>query len=272
MPSAPQPAPALRDRAERHVFASLPELPAVERRVLALLELTDAGRAAAAADTGLDDTALRFAAKRARKALRRGSAPLSAGARCERAELLVSDRLDAPLARQERKWLEIHQARCPRCTEHATLLATAREDLRASFTAEPPPAPAPPPAPKPQAKLRVVPEPQPEPEHVVDVPRPTADERQPTLAETPADAPPAPAPPTPSPPKTPAPTADHPRRELSPALKRATKVLAILLILAGLVAGAIAAAGAIDDSSEPPRAPWSDPTAPDIRPAPLIDQ
>src|SRR5438067_2102730 len=38
MPSAPEPVPALRDRAERHVFAALPELPAVERRLLALLE------------------------------------------------------------------------------------------------------------------------------------------------------------------------------------------------------------------------------------------
>src|ERR687889_2264168 len=129
MPSASQHASALRDRAERHVFALLPELPAVERRVLALLELADADRAAAARDTGLEPTALRFAAKRARKALRRTRAPFSAGARCERAELLASDRIDAPLARQDRRWLEIHLARCPRCEEHVGLLDEAREEL-----------------------------------------------------------------------------------------------------------------------------------------------
>lgn len=265
MPSAPQPASALRDRAERHVFALLPELGAVERRVLALLELTDAGRAAAAADTGLDDTALRFAAKRARKDLRRGSAPLAAGARCERAELLLSDRLDAPLARQERKWLEIHQARCPRCAEHATLLATARDELRASFVAEPPPAPAPPPAPEPRAKLRVVPVPVPDPAPLGGETRLTDEKDGPTVAAPPA-------PPTPAPPKTPAPAAVQPRRAPSPAIKKAARVLAILLVLAGLVAGAIAAAGAIDTDSAPPRAPWDAPSAPDIRPAPLTDQ
>lgn len=269
MPSASQPAPALRDRAERHVFALLPELGAVERRVLALLELTEAGRAAAAADTGLDETALRFAAKRARKALRRGSAPLSAGARCERAELLLSDRLDAPLARQERKWLEIHQARCPRCAEHATRLATAREELRASFVAEPPPAPAPapPPAPAPRAKLRIVPEPEPAPDPAPlgRQTRLTDGKDGPTVAETPA-------PPTPSVAKTPGPPTPSVAKLPTPAMKKAAKVLAILLVLAGLVAGAIAAAGAIDSDSAPPRAPWDAPGAPDIRPAPLTDQ
>src|SRR4051812_33489846 len=99
MPSARQPAAALADRAERHVFETLADLPAVDRRVLALLELAGADRAAAARETGLDDEAVRLAAARARKALRRSLAPLAGGARCERAEVLVSDRLDIGLDR-----------------------------------------------------------------------------------------------------------------------------------------------------------------------------
>ncbi|MFL5846569.1 MAG: zf-HC2 domain-containing protein [Solirubrobacteraceae bacterium] len=203
MPPAGQPAQALRDRAERHVFGLLPDLPAIERRVLALLELADADRASAAVETGLDDTALRFAAKRARKALRRDTAPLAAGARCERAELLLSDRLDAPLARQERKWLEIHLARCPRCEQHETLLATARADLLATFLAEPPalpPAPQPP-ALEPAARLRVVP---PAPVGGQSDPDGSFDRPTPAAADTgaPADAPQPPDPPSPSPPET----------------------------------------------------------------------
>src|SRR5213080_3706512 len=93
MPDAAQPAAAPRDRAERHVFAALGDLPAMERRVLALLELADADRATAARDTGLDEQGVREAAARGRKALRRARAPLAAGGRCEHAELLLSDRV-----------------------------------------------------------------------------------------------------------------------------------------------------------------------------------
>src|SRR4051794_40839769 len=72
-------ATALRDHAERHVFLILPELDAVERRVLALLELADGDRELAARETGLDEEAVRRAAARARKALRRR--PAGAGRR-----------------------------------------------------------------------------------------------------------------------------------------------------------------------------------------------
>src|SRR3954453_3110869 len=133
MPNAAQPAAALRDRAERHVFAALAELPAIERRVLALLELAPAARAATARDTGLDEQGVRDAAARARKALRRARAPLSAGGRCEHAELLLSDRIDGVLDWREGRWLDIHLDRCPRCRDHEALLAEAREELRAGF-------------------------------------------------------------------------------------------------------------------------------------------
>src|SRR4051794_35405451 len=163
MPSARQAAAALADRAERHAFERLGDLPAVERRVLALLELAGAGVPAAAADLGIDEEAVRSAAARARKALRRSRAPLAGGARCERAEVLLSDRADVGLERVERKWLEIHLARCPRCEAHEALLGEALAELRVTFAAEPP---ALPPAPEPaalsegRAKLRVVPAPE----------------------------------------------------------------------------------------------------------------
>src|SRR4051794_29719416 len=163
MPNAAQPAAALRDRAERHVFAALAELPAIERRVLALLELADADRAATARDTGLDEHGVRDAAARARKALRRARAPLAAGGRCEHAELLLSDRIDGALDWREGRWLDIHLDRCPRCVDHERLLDEARDALRASFaTGEAErEEPEQPPTPRPEdgARLRVVPAP-----------------------------------------------------------------------------------------------------------------
>jgi hypothetical protein len=271
MPPAGQPISALRDRAERHVFELLPDLAAVERRVLALLELADADRAAAAAETGLDETALRFAAKRARKALRRTGAPLSAGARCERAELMVSDRLDAPLRREDRKWLEIHLARCPRCEEHATLLAAARTDLRATFVAEPPqlpPAPEPPALEEPKAQLRIVPPPPPDPEPGPTVtaggkPSPTGTKDGPPVA---AEEPAAPEPPLPSPPLA------TPRavRAVPAALKRAALLLVLLAALAAAGYGIAQVAG--DATRDKQTAPWNAPDAPEVHPAPLADQ
>jgi hypothetical protein len=160
MANAAQPAAALRDRAERHVFGELGDLPAFERRVLALLELVGDDRAAAARDTGLEEAGVRRAAAAARKALRRARAPLAAGGRCEQAELLLSDRLDGVLDWREGRWLDIHLDRCPRCVEHERLLAEALEELRASFVVETEPE-QPPEAPRPEerAKLRVVPPP-----------------------------------------------------------------------------------------------------------------
>src|SRR3954471_15122576 len=134
MPTARRPVATPRDRAERHVFERVPELGAVERRVLALLELCEVERDAVGAEVGIDEEALRVAVARGRKALRRSLAPLPAGgrgggARCERAELLLA----GVTGRAERKWLDIHLARCPRCVEHVALLEQALGELRASF-------------------------------------------------------------------------------------------------------------------------------------------
>jgi hypothetical protein len=260
MPSVRQTATALRDRAERHVFETVPELPATERRVLALLELAGADRVAVLADTGLAESELRPAAARARKTLRRTRAPLSSGARCEQAEQLISDRLDAVvLERPERKWLEVHLARCPRCTEHAAALDEARAALRASFavTPRPAPRPAPPPAnPVPdRARLRVVPAP----------PAPPPTEEPPPVLQPPA----APA------------ILEAPRqrvvrtRSTAPAragrAARAARIAAIILIVAALLAAAAVGLSALTGNGHP-TAPWARPGSPDVRPPPLSGQ
>jgi hypothetical protein len=282
MPSAPQPASALRDRAERHVFAVLPQLPAIERRVRALLELAGEDRSAVAHDTGLEDVALRLAAQRARKALRRTRAPLPAGARCERAELLASDRSDGPLGREDRKWLEIHLARCPRCASHLALLDAARADLRATFAAEPPkalpPAPAPPAieAPDDRARLRVVPPPpEPPPEPVGGETRLTDGLDGPTVA---ADEPRTPSPPRPIPEPIPPPPPVGGETRLTdgvdrPRARRWRRVAMVVAIVLAILAGLGAAVAALDaDHDQHRTAPWDQPNAPEVRPAPLIDQ
>ena len=260
MPRVRQTATALRDRAERHVFETVPELPATERRVLALLELAGADRAAVAADTGLAAGELRPAAARARKALRRTRAPLGSGARCERAEQLISERLDGvALQRPERKWLEVHLARCPRCIEHAAALDEARAALRASFAEAPRAAerPAPPPAnPIPdRAKLRVVPAP-------------------PALPPA-AEPPPALEPPAP-PAVLQAPRQHVERTRPAPPARaaraaRAARIAAIILVVAGLLAAAAAGLSALTGSGHP-LAPWARPGSPDVRPPPLSGQ
>src|SRR3954468_1759506 len=224
MPNAAQPAAALRDRAERHVFAALAELPAIERRVLALLELADADRAATARDTGLDEQGVRDAAARARKALRRARAPLSAGGRCEHAELLLSDRIDGTIDWRDGRWLDIHLDRCPRCREHEALLDEARTELRAGFVAEPeePSAAPEPPRPDARARLRVVPE-----MPADESPPPEAPPPVPAVAQEPAL---------------------HPARRA--AALRAARVVAAVLIVAAVIAAivfGISRLGAGDD-------------------------
>lgn len=256
MQNAPQPA-ALRDRAERHVFGELPGLPAEERRALALLELTDGDRALAARETGLDEQALRTALAQARKALRRTRASLAAGGRCEHAELLHSDQLDGVIEWRDRRWLDIHLDRCPRCLEHEDLLAQARADLHAAFAAgeaereRPKAAPPEPPRPEERAQLRVVPPPVEEP--------PVAD-----VAPAAPPAPPGPAAPPAA--KRPA----HPARRAAAA--RAARIIAAVLVVAALLAAIGFGISQLGGGSDDQSAPWSRPDAPDVRPAPLSGQ
>src|SRR3954447_23243813 len=247
MPNAAQPATALRDRAERHVFAALAELPAIERRVLALLELADADRAATARDTGLDEQGARHAAARARRALRRARGRLAAGGRCQHAELLLSDRIDGTIDWRDGRWLDIHLDRCPRCREHEALLEEARSELRATFVAEPEePVAAPEPSrPDERARLRVVPE-------------PSTDE----------EVPPEPPPPLPAVPEEPA-------RDLATrraAALRAAKIVAAVLLVAAVIAAIVFGISRLGGGGAGQIAPWAHPDAPVVHPSPISGQ
>src|SRR5436190_2365050 len=96
VPSRP-PGPVDPEEATRHVASVLPELDPPAATALGLVALAGTPRqeAAEAADLSLEE--LGEALSRARKALRRSRFPLPGSGWCERAERLVSDRLDGAL-------------------------------------------------------------------------------------------------------------------------------------------------------------------------------
>src|SRR4051794_41860658 len=69
----------------------------------------------------------------ARKALRRSAFPLSASGWCERAERLLSDRVDGVLVPPGPARLDVHLRNCERCVEHERRLSQAREKLVREF-------------------------------------------------------------------------------------------------------------------------------------------
>lgn len=141
VPSRP-PGPVDPAEASRHVAAELPALDEPAANILALVALAGRTRAEAAADTGLESEQLGAALARARKALRRALHPLPGSGWCERAERMISDRIDDALEDPGPARLEAHLANCPRCVEHERRLAQAQDGLVAGFVAAHP-APAP---------------------------------------------------------------------------------------------------------------------------------
>ena len=84
-----------------------------------------------------------MALARARKELRRSLWPLPGSGWCERAERLVSDRLDGPLDDVGAARLGVHLRNCPRCVDHERRLVQAIDGLVAGLAGEPePPVPA----------------------------------------------------------------------------------------------------------------------------------
>ena len=132
--------------ARTYVGARLPQLDPVAVDALALVELSQVERGQAARELGLSDEQMGATLARGRKALRRSRHALAGSGWCERAERMVSDRLDDELASPARERLAAHLRNCPRCVEHELRLTQALDALIEGM-----PAPA-----KPAAAVRLV--------------------------------------------------------------------------------------------------------------------
>ncbi len=146
--------------ADRALAVALPELDSRAARALALVALAGRPRAEVAGELGIDPGELAEALASGRKALRRSLQPLTGSGWCERAERLISDRLDGQLEELGAARLDVHLRNCPRCVEHERRLVQATDMLMAEAAAA---APAPPPAPaSPPVELTVIDAPEPE--------------------------------------------------------------------------------------------------------------
>jgi hypothetical protein len=116
-----------------HVVSALPDLDQPAARALALVEIAGRTRDEAGEEAGLDAAFLAEALYRARKALRRSVFPLSASGWCERAERLLSDRIDGALLPPGPARLDVHLRNCERCVDHERRLAHARDRLVREF-------------------------------------------------------------------------------------------------------------------------------------------
>jgi hypothetical protein len=132
--------------ATRELEALLPQLPPQATRALGLVALAERPRAEAATLLSVEDDELAGMLASARKELRRTLTPLPGSGWCERAERLISDRLDGALAEADTRRLDVHLRNCPRCVEHERRLVQATDGLLASVAslARPGPAPVPP--------------------------------------------------------------------------------------------------------------------------------
>ena len=138
-PAGPiDPATALRE-----VGSWLPTLSPVAARALALVVLAERPRAEVAASLGVSEADLRALLAEARKELRQTISVLGGSGWCERAEGLISDRLDGALAERDARRLDVHLRNCARCVEHERRLVQATDALvrslgRPSPTVTPP--------------------------------------------------------------------------------------------------------------------------------------
>jgi hypothetical protein len=181
------PGPVDPAEAARHVGLTLPALDDQASRALALVEIAGRSRDDAIAELGLDADGVAAALARARKALRRSIFPLAATGWCERAERLLSDRLDGVLGPPGAARLDVHLRHCGRCVEHERRLAQARETLVHGYVeAHAPPPPEPEPEPAPPVELRVV-------EHVAPIEEAPVAPPAPARTPTPREAPRVPA-------------------------------------------------------------------------------
>jgi hypothetical protein len=124
------------------VASRLPSLEALPRNALALVTLSGRTRDEAAARLEVSPDELAESLARARKELRRSLYPLPGSGWCERAERLVSDRLDGELGEVGAARLDVHLRNCRRCVDHERRLVQAIDGLVTGLAGEPEPAPA----------------------------------------------------------------------------------------------------------------------------------
>jgi hypothetical protein len=135
VPSRP-PGPVDPAEAMRYVERALPQLDAPAVASLALVQLAGCSREEAAERAGLPLDEAGAALARARKELRRSRMALPGSGWCERAEVMISDRLDEQLEPPGPDRLAVHLRNCPRCVDHERRLAQAIDALVEDFVAE----------------------------------------------------------------------------------------------------------------------------------------
>jgi hypothetical protein len=130
----------------REVGSWLPGLDPPAARALALVVLAERPRAEVATLLDLPEDELGKLLAAARKELRQTMVVLGGSGWCERAEGLISDRLDGPLADTDARRLDVHLRNCGRCVEHERRLVQATDALVLGLGGRPAPvagAPAP---------------------------------------------------------------------------------------------------------------------------------
>jgi hypothetical protein len=215
--------------AARQMASVLPAADDRERLGLGLVVLAGWPREDVARRLELDEDQLSRTLARARKELRLTLAALPGSGWCERAERLISDRLDGSLDQPSATRLDVHLRNCPRCVEHERKLVQATDALVAGVAPQPgPPALAPASEPPRPAALPTEPPPTEAPPPVEIAP----EGEEPEAAEPEA--------------AKPEPPAHRPLREIAIAVSwNVLLVIAILLTLASLaltVAGLLGAA------------------------------
>jgi Putative zinc-finger len=115
--------------AVREMGAWLPTLPPIGARALALVVLAERPRVKVAEALGVSEPELGELLASARKELRQTIVVLGGSGWCERAEGLISDRLDGALAERDDRRLDVHLRNCSRCVEHERRLVQATDAL-----------------------------------------------------------------------------------------------------------------------------------------------
>ncbi|HEV7845207.1 MAG TPA: zf-HC2 domain-containing protein [Thermoleophilaceae bacterium] len=129
--------------AAREVEAWLPTLPPATARAFALVVLAERPRAEVAAQLSISGPELGEQLAAARKELRQTVVTLGGSGWCERAEGLISERLDGTLPDRDAGRLDVHLRNCTRCVEHERRLVQATDALILSLGRSGP-SPAPP--------------------------------------------------------------------------------------------------------------------------------